>query len=109
MPGTYVYLFMKSKYNQSVGLCKHWGHPGAYQESAKHVNIISLDRHLQQVLNRLRVVSFALAVSTQDGEHIKRPNGHNDRGVTTKYALCQKRPNNSGIPTIIHIFMLKIE
>ena len=29
--------------------------------------------------------------------------------LTTKYALCPKRPNNSGIPTIIDIFMLKIE
>ena len=29
--------------------------------------------------------------------------------LTTKYALCPKRPNDSGIPTIINIVMLKIE
>ena len=107
--GDYVYLFVNGKYNRSFVPCTHWGPQGAYQEPARHVSISS-DRHFQRVRIRFRNgSSYSSAVSTQDGEHTERPNGHNDRGVTTKYALCPKRPNNSGIPTIIDIFMLKIE
>ena len=56
-------------------------------------------------------ISYSSAtVSTQDGEHSNIPNGHNDRGVTTKYALYPKKhPNKSGITTVVNIFMLKIE
>ena len=101
--GDYVYLFMNGKYNQFVVLRRHWKLRGAYQEPERHVNIVSSDGYYRQVRIRFRdSSSYLSAVSTQDGEHIvstqdreqlKGQKGHNDRGVTTKYALCLKRPN----------------
>ena len=103
--GDYVYLFVHGKYNQFVVLCTHWKLRGAYQEPARHVNIVSSDRHLRRVRIRFRNSSSYLSavsvstqdgeqiVSTQDGEQIVRQKGHNDRGVTKEYALGPKHPN----------------
>ena len=91
--GDYVYLFVNSKYNQFVVLYTHWKLRGAYQEPERHVNIVSSDRYSRQVRIRLRnSSSYLSAVSTQDREQLKGQKDHNDRGVTTKYALCLKRP-----------------